>query len=248
VIRVYGFFMYVSGTSIKFPDLWEQNNKSLIPLANSDMIAQDCISYWTITANVLRNTPIDYNTSFPLISVWAFITNRSHTMSATLAPLTINEVSRYVLSQVMKPPQLPISQQPKKLPVCRYRLPALIPMEQSNTSPETRSTLTTSVHTDTISINAHQACINNDQASKAEASETDPATQSVNPYDSSPHTPARQPRSEAVTHPPQPPVTDIKPNVSRADCSNNELVPELAAECLHILNDCKRNWPTVSTE
>jgi hypothetical protein len=37
--------MYVSGTDIKFPHPWEQSNKALIPLANSDMTAQDCISY-----------------------------------------------------------------------------------------------------------------------------------------------------------------------------------------------------------
>jgi len=59
-------------------------------------------------------------------------------------------------------------------------------MEQLNTSPEMRSTLSTSIHMDTISINAHQACTNNDQASTVEASETDPVTQLVNPYDSNP--------------------------------------------------------------
>jgi hypothetical protein len=114
-------------------------------------------------------------------------------------------------------------------------------MEQPKTSPATHRTLTTSVHMDTISINMHQACINTDQTSKVQASETDPATQSVNLYDSSPPTPAQQPRSEAVTHPLQPSVRDIKPNVRRADCSNNELALEMAAECLRTLNDCKRN-------
>jgi len=87
-------------------------------------------------------------------------------------------------------------------------------------------------------MNVHQACIN-DEASKAEASETNPATQSVNLDDSSPHTPAQQPRSEAVTHSPQPPVTDIEPNLSRADYSNNELALELPAECLHIQKTAK---------
>jgi hypothetical protein len=33
--------MYASGAGIKFPHIWEQSNKSLIPLANTDMIAQD---------------------------------------------------------------------------------------------------------------------------------------------------------------------------------------------------------------
>lgn len=147
-----------------------------------------------------------------------------------------------IKKKVMIPRQPPISRQPKKLPVHRCRLTTLISTEQPNTSPETCSTLTTSVHTDTISINVHQACINNDQESRGFRNQ--PSESIGKPVWLSPHTPAQQPRSEAVTHPLQPPVTDIKPNISRDDCSNNEL----AAKCLHIPNDRRRNWPIVSTE
>ena len=41
VISVFGFYMYVVGASIKYPHIWKQSNKSLIPLANTDIIAQD---------------------------------------------------------------------------------------------------------------------------------------------------------------------------------------------------------------
>jgi hypothetical protein len=41
VVSLFGFFMDVSGAGIKFPHLWEQSNKSLIPLTNNEMIAQD---------------------------------------------------------------------------------------------------------------------------------------------------------------------------------------------------------------
>ena len=87
-------------------------------------------------------------------------------------------------------------------------------------------------------MKAHQACINNDQACEIEDSETDSATQLVNPDDSSLHTQAQQPGSETATHPLQPPIRDIEPNVSKADCLNKEL----AAECLHTPNDSQRKW------
>jgi len=41
VILVFGFFMYVTGAGIKFPHLWVQSNKSLIPLSNTDMNEHD---------------------------------------------------------------------------------------------------------------------------------------------------------------------------------------------------------------
>jgi len=42
-ISAFDFFMYATGAGIKFPQLWEQSNKStsIIPLANTDMIARD---------------------------------------------------------------------------------------------------------------------------------------------------------------------------------------------------------------
>ena len=41
VISAFEFFMCVSAAGIKSPHLWEQGNKSLIPLANTDMVAHD---------------------------------------------------------------------------------------------------------------------------------------------------------------------------------------------------------------
>ena len=41
VISAFDFFMYLTGSGIKFPHLWDQSNKSIIPLTNTDMIAQD---------------------------------------------------------------------------------------------------------------------------------------------------------------------------------------------------------------
>lgn len=41
VVSLFGFFMDVSGTGIKFCQQWEQTNKSLIPLTYTEMIAQD---------------------------------------------------------------------------------------------------------------------------------------------------------------------------------------------------------------
>jgi len=41
VTSVFVFYVYVVGVGIKYPHLWKQSNKSLIPLANTDMIAQD---------------------------------------------------------------------------------------------------------------------------------------------------------------------------------------------------------------
>jgi len=52
-------------------------------------------------------------------------------------------------------------------------------------------------------MNADEACIN-DETSETEVSETDPATESVNPDDSSLCTSVQQPGSETVTHPQQP--------------------------------------------
>jgi hypothetical protein len=59
VILFVGCYMYVGGAGIKFPYLWEQSNKSLIPRANTDMVALDYINYRTII------TPRDLRTFFP---------------------------------------------------------------------------------------------------------------------------------------------------------------------------------------
>jgi hypothetical protein len=74
---------------------------------------------------------------------------------------------------------------------------------------------------DTICTNMDQTCINNNQTSELETTETDPATESVNTDDSSSNTPVQRSGPETATNPLQLPITDIESNTSGVECRNN---------------------------
>jgi hypothetical protein len=83
-------------------------------------------------------------------------------------------------------------------------------------------------------------CINNNQTCDLETPETDPATESVNTYDSSSHTPVRRPGLEAAKNHLQSPIADIESNVRGVEYRNHELASESAAEYFHTRDDWEK--------